>query len=126
MKKDEIQILRLYIKEGSLIEYSTLFPNNLKLVNEEDLVWGKKQLIDEQGKHITWLEDFENWNVQSNEIIGSSHVSFTYPSNEYVIAEIGTKFDSLGPIDSTSKFITIEDLLNGKYTKLAVDGNKII
>jgi hypothetical protein len=126
MKKDEIQILRSYIKEGSLIEYSMLFPNNLKLVNEEDLVVGKKQLIDEQGKHITWLEYFENWNEQSNEIIGSSHVSYTHPSNEYVIAEMGTKFDALGPIDSTSKSITIEDLLNGKYTKLAVDGNKII
>jgi len=127
-----MQILRLYIKPGPLIEYSMQYPINCQLIYDEEYInfdgttIVKPKLIDEKGFCLTYLEDFESWNEQTKEIIGSSKITYVHPSNESVIAEIGTQFDCLGPIESTSKFLMIEDLLNDRFTKLIIDGNKLI
>lgn len=46
MKKEDIRILRLYIKKGSLIEYSIQYPNSSQFVNDHEYINfdGKKSI----------------------------------------------------------------------------------
>jgi len=130
MTNEEIEIIRSYIRENSELEYSIHFPNAYKaqksnFINFEGLETERTEIIDSNNMHISWIEPFECWDDISKEIIGKTKVTFLEPDNKFVFAGVGTVFDGLGPIDSTTKYLMIEDLMNDKFTKLVVDGKKL-
>lgn len=131
MTLDEIKEVRIFFNKDSKIDYSIVYNNSSRLVNDETINFNgeiivKPKIIDESGRHIVWLESFEKWDENKKEIVGSSIISHADPSNEFVIADVGVEFDSLGPISGTGKTILIDDLLNNRFKRLVVDGYEII
>ena len=99
---DQVKNLRSLCKRGSKVEYA----------------------FQSTQKHN--IKDFETYHNASNQVCGSSEVSYDYPDNEFVIAEIGTRFDSFGPTPDSGRSIIVEELLKGVFSKLIVDGLVII